>query len=178
MYRICTLFLGLFLISSCNNLSPFTKSMYEKYNWSNEELQRIQFYLSDQVVLRRELSGGTKEIINGDVKIIDGKEVEVITIPKGTPGVLEFSPDKKRFAVRFEEGGERYLMFGPNPKYSGKYMLLASEWSRAAGKVTYEGNTYQAVDNSQLATLMIDLKKLGKTDVRSRRADGVKVGKH
>lgn len=178
MFRITTLLFGLFLLASCSNLSPFTKSMYERYQWTEDELQRIQFYLSDPIVLRRELQGGTKEIINGDVKIIDGKEVEVITIPKGTPGILEFSPDKKRMAIRFEEGGDRYLMFGPNPKYSGKYMLLASEWNRASGKVTYEGNTYRAVDNSQLATLMIDLKKLGKTDVKSRRADGVRVGKN
>ncbi len=152
--------------------------MYDQYNWSEEELKRIQFYLSDDIVLKRQLTSGTQEIINGDVKIINGKEVEVVTIPKGTPGVMEFTPDKKRFAIRFEEGGDRYLMFGPNPKYSGRYMLLASEWSRASGKVTYEGNTYRTENNSQLAGLMIDLKKLGKTDVKSRTADGVRVGKN
>ena len=151
--------------------------MYDRYDWTEDELSRIQFYLSDDVVLKRELVSGTKEIINGDVKIIDGKQVEVITIPKGTPGVLEFTPDKKRMAVRFEEGGERYLMFGPNPKYGGKYMLLASEWTRYSGKVTYEGSTYRTENNSQLAALMIDLKKLGKTDVDARTAGGVKINK-
>ncbi len=165
------------LFSSCSNLSPFTKSLYDKYQWNEEELSRIQFYLSDDVILKRQLSAGTKEIINGDIKIIDGKRVEVITIPKGTPGVIAFTPDKKRFAVRFEEGDDRYLMFGPNPKYSGRYMLLASEWSRTSGKVTYEGKTFRTENGNQLATLMIDLKKLGKTEVNSRTADGVRVNK-
>jgi len=175
------LFVFLFLaiiLSSCNNLSPFTKSMYDEYGWTESDLKRIQFYLSDDVVLRRELSSGKKEIINGDVKIIDGKRVEVVTIPQGTPGVMEFTPDQKRIAVRFEDGGDRFLMFGPNPKYSGRYMLLASEWTRSSGKISYEGNEYMAVNNSQLATLMIDLKKLGKTEVNSRTADGVRVRKN
>ena len=132
--RALILFFALVTLASCSNLSPFTKSMYDKYQWSENELRRIQFYLSDDIVLKRQLSTGTKEIVNGDIKIINGKKVEVVTIPKGTPGVMEFTPDKKRIAVRFEEGGERYLMFGPNPKFGGKYMLLASEWSRASGK--------------------------------------------
>lgn len=165
-------------LSSCSNLSPFTKNMYERYNWSHDELQRIQFYLSDDIVLKRQLARGTKEIINGDIKIIDGKEVEVIKIPKGTPGVMEFTKNKKNFAVRFEEGGDRYLMFGPNPKYGGKYMLLASEWTRVSGKVHYEGNVYRAENQSQLATLLIDLKRHGKTAVKSRTADGVRVSKN
>lgn len=164
--------------SSCSNLSPFTQSMYEKYDWTEDELQRIQFYSSDDIVLKRELTSGSKEIINGDVKIIDGKRIEVIKIEKGTPGILEFTPDKKRMAVRFEEGGDRYLMFGPNPKYGGRYMLLASEWTRYSGKVTYEGQTYRTESNSQLAALMIDLKKLGKTDVDARTAQGVKVNRN
>ena len=152
--------------------------MYDQYNWSEDELQRIQFYLSDDIVLKRELVSGTKEIINGDIKIIDGKKIEVVKIPKGTPGIMEFTQDKKSLAVRFEEGGERYLMFGPNPKYGGRYMLLASEWTRVSGKVHYEGNTYRAQNQSQLATLMIDLKRLGKTDVSARTADGVRVNKN
>ncbi len=176
--RVLNLLFFVLLLSSCSNLSPFTKSMYQQYDWSNDELQRIQFYLSDDIILKRGLSSGTQEIINGDVKIIDGKRVEVVKIPKGTPGVLEFKPDRQRMAIRFEEGGERYLIFGPNPKYGGKYMLLASEWTRVSGKVHYEGNTYRAEHNSQLATLMIDLKKIGKTEVNSRTADGVRVNKN
>jgi hypothetical protein len=170
--------LSIITISSCSNLTPFTKSIYDRYDWSEDELQRIQFYLSDDIVLKRELGSGTKEIINGDVKIIDGKEIEVVKIPKGTPGIMEYTRDRNKMAIRFEEGGDRYLMFGPNPKYGGKYMLLASEWTRVSGKVHYEGNIYRAENQSQLATLMIDLKRLGKTDVKSRTADGVRVNKN
>lgn len=166
-------------VTSCNNLTPFTKSLYESHNWTERDLNRIQFYLSDDIVLRRELTGGQQEIINGDVKIIDGRRVEIVRIPKGTPGVMEFSPDEDdRIAVRFEEGGNRYLMFGPNPKFGGNYMLLASEWTVNSGKVTYEGIAYRTRSNSQLATLMINLKKLGKTDVNSRTAGGVKIKKN
>lgn len=165
------------ILASCSNLSPFTKNLYERYDWSNEDLQRIQFYLSDDIILKRQLVGGKQEIINGDVKIIDGKKVEIVKIPKGTPGVFEFMPDQERMAIRFEENSDNFLMFGPNPRYSGRYMLLASEWNRRSGKVHYDGKTYRTEDSSQLATLMIDLKKLGRTEVKSRTARGAKVNK-
>lgn len=174
MKNLLLLFVLVGLIS-CKNYTPFTKALYEQHGWSDEELHRIQFYLSDPITLRRELTGASGEIIHGDIKVIDGRKVEVVTIPKKTPGVLEFTRDGDQLAIRFEDGHERYLMFGPNPRYGHKYMLLASEWSRHEGKVHYEGQIYKATNTSQLASLLVDLKKTGRTELRTRRAGGVKV---
>jgi hypothetical protein len=163
-------------LSSCSQLTYFTSDIYERYSWTEQELQSIQFYLSDEIVLQRRLSKGTKEIIDGDVKIVNGERVEIIKIPKGTPGVIEFLPDKERIAVKFEEGSEKYLMFGANPKLDDRYMLLATEWKRHSGIVHYNGKKYRTQSNSQLAALMIDLKKVTDRDVKVRTAKGVRVG--
>lgn len=170
---------GFFLMafSACGpTLSPFTEQLYEQNRWPESELKRIQFYLSEDIVMRRELSGSKSEIISGEIKMVDGRQVEEVAIRKGTPGVLLFLPDKDRFAISFEEGGrERYLIFGPNPKADGRFVLLASDWQRRAGTVTYEGKKWRVDNRSAYASLLVDLKKMNKVSVDSRTAGGRRV---
>lgn len=177
MKFLSILFLSVFFLSSCSpRLSPFTQRLYSDYNWSDSELKRIQFYVSDDIVLHREAKRGKSEIISGEIKIVDGRRVEEVVIRKGTPGVLLFKPKENRFAVSFEEGSdERFLMFGPSPKASGRYVLLASDWNKRKGKVTYDGKTFTTPSNSAFAALMVDLKKINQVSVKSRQARGRKI---
>ncbi|MCB0546983.1 MAG: hypothetical protein KDD19_05300 [Phaeodactylibacter sp.] len=163
--------------SSCGpTLSPFTEQLYRQNRWSENELKRIQFYLSEDIVMRRELTGSKSEIVSGEIKMIDGRQVEEVVIRKGTPGVLLFLPEDNRFAISFEDGGkERFLVFGPNPKVEGRYVLLASEWKRRAGMVTYEGKKWNVDNRSAYASLLVDLKKVNKISVESRTARGRRV---
>ncbi|MFM9055388.1 MAG: hypothetical protein ACKOQY_01695 [Bacteroidota bacterium] len=45
--------LCIFLFNACSPKVPFTQQIREQYKLSPDELKRIQFYLSDPVVLRR-----------------------------------------------------------------------------------------------------------------------------
>jgi len=163
-----------FSFQSCSpTLSPFTERLVEENRWSERDLKKIQFYLSEDIVLTRELGGSASEIISGEIKMINGRRVEQVIMKKGTAGVLMFSPKQERMAVSFEEGGdERYLMFGSNSKAKGHYLLLAKEWNRRIGKVTYEGKLYRVQGKSAYAGLMVDLKRLNKTIYDARRASG------
>ncbi|MEM6964170.1 MAG: hypothetical protein AAF573_05340 [Bacteroidota bacterium] len=171
--------LGIFLMSSCKTkLTPFTQQLYEEQQWTDEELKRIQFYISEDIVLFRELRKGDSRIVSGEIKIRNGRKVDEVVIKKGTPGVLLFRPNEDKFAISFEEGNdERYLVFGPSRKRgrNGKYGLLSKDWGRRFGKVTYGGRIYNATSNSAYAALMVDLKRLKDTEVRSRVAKGRKV---
>jgi len=169
--------LGLFVIlalSACSpRLTPFTEDLQEEFGWSERELKKIQFYVSRTIVLRREYKKGSSEIVSGKIKMVDGKSVDEVVIESGTPGVVLFQPKNNRLAVSFEDGGkERFLMFGPNPKADDKYVLLASTWNKREGKVTYENKSWYTPTQSAYAALMVDLRKVRKTRVSSRRADG------
>ena len=172
-------FLGvlLFTMNACSpRLSPFTQRLYNDNNWTESELKRIQFYVSQDIVLHREASSGRSTIESGEIKMINGKKVEEVVVRKGTPGVIVFLPKKNRFAVSFESNGDdRYLMFGPNPKAGNRYVLLASDWKRRRGKVTYDGKSDYTPSESAYAALMVDLKKIRKVSVKSRTAKGRKV---
>lgn len=166
----------LFLFSSCSsNLRHFTDDLYKKGVWNEQELKRIQFYLSDDIVLYREIKGSRSQIEDGEIIIEDGAKIQKIVIPENTPGVFVFTPDNERFAVSFEQGSDKYLMFGPNPKLDGRYTLYASEWNKDRGKVNYGGSMYWADRRSALSSLLVDVKRFGKYEQQKEVLKGRRV---
>ncbi len=172
-------FLALFsvvLLGACSNkLSYFTDELNERYRWTDGELKKIQFYVSQDIVMKREITGGDREIISGKIKIEDGRQIEEVVIRKGTPGAFLFSPKADRFAIGFEESSERYLIFGPSPKYSDRFVLMASDWDRKSGEVSYDNKTWKVSSDNAYSALLVDLRKINKVDVNSRVVKGRKV---
>lgn len=169
--------LAILLLTSCGpTLSPFTQRLYEDQRWSEKDMEKIQFYLSEDIVLTRELRGGSSDIVRGEIKIVDGREVEQLVIRRKTPGVFLFSPKEERFAVSFEDGGsDRFLIFGPNPQAGGRYTLRASDWNRRSGTITYDGLRWQVSTADAFAALMVDMKRIRNRSVRSRVAGGRRI---
>ena len=174
--RVILFILVLGSLASCSsNLRPFTQRLYDEFNWTDKEIQNIQFYVSDDIRLWRDAGKEETVIQNGKVRIVDGREVEEVIIKKGTPGVVLFSPKENRFAVSFNENDDSYLMFGPNEKANNRYVLLAKEWRKRLGKVTYNGRLYETDSNSAYATLLLDIKAARKMKYNSSVAGGRRV---
>lgn len=167
------------LLTSCSRkLTHFTQDIYEEFNFTDKELERIQFYLSDDIVLQRKLRGEDSKIREGRIRVVDGSRVEQVVIEKGTPGVFLFSPKQNRFAISFEDSGkEKYLMFGPNVEVGGRFVLLAKEWDQRIGKVSYDGKTYTTTAESAFSSLLVDLKLARNVSYKSRKAGGRTVNR-
>ena len=168
------LLLAVVLFQSCSpRLTPLTDDLVRENRWSEDQMRQIQFYLSENVTLSRQLGGSATEITSGEIKVIDGRKVEQVVIAKGTPGIALFSPKKELLAISFEAGSDkRFLVFGPSPKMGGRYVLRAKEWNRRSGRVTYDEKLYRVDGRSAYATLMVDLKKISRTVLDSRKASG------
>lgn len=175
MKNIVILSVVILSLASCKNLVPYTDSMRQQYNWSESQVRKIQFYVSRDIVLQRELTGGSTEIISGKIKTVNGRKVDQIIIRQGTPGVLTQIPREGKMLVSFERGDDHYLSFGVNPNMDGKYFLLASEWNNGIGKVTYVNRSYYSEPDSRYAHLLVDLRKLLKEQRSVRVAKGRKV---
>jgi hypothetical protein len=175
MKKIFLFFSLALLFSSCKNLVPYTDSMRKQHNWTEEQVKRIQFYVSHDVVLHRELTKGSTEIVQGKIKMENGKKVEEILIRAGTPGVLTDMPKENKMLVSFEVGDDHYLSFGVNPDAGDKYVLLASDWKNGMGKIHYAGNEYYSEQDSKYACLLVDLRRIDKMAVNERVAKGRKV---
>jgi hypothetical protein len=170
------LFTLLLLLSSCSpRLTPFTQKIYDEYDWTESDLKQVQFYVSQDVILKRQIKDGDAKIKGGKINIVDGKRVEEITISRGTPGLLLYLPKDQRFAVSFDEDDNKYLIFGPNKKQAGKYVLLANDWDRNSGQVTYDGKLYRTSSESAYAALMVDLKAARKISINREKATGRKL---
>lgn len=170
LFAICLM--AVFVFSSCSKrLSYFTDNLYEDYNWSEEDLKRIQFYLSDDIVLFREASSDDVRISDGKIKIRDGRKVEEIVFKKGTPGLMIFSPKENRFAVSFEEN-DKFLMFGSTEKAGGRFVLLAKDWKKRTGQVTYGGEIFYTSSASAVASLLVDLDNVGRTNYQVKKVKG------
>ena len=165
-----------FSLASCSpTLRPFTDDVYHELGSSEDRLSKVQFYLSNDIVLYRDFGGQRSSIENGKIKIVDGRKIEEVVFRKGTPGVFVFSPKQERIAISFEEGDGRYLMFGPNDKVGGRFVLLAKEWKKRRGKVTYANEVWNTTDESAYANLLVDLDKARRTTVSKKTVKGRKI---
>jgi len=151
---------------------PFTEDLQASQKWGERELKKVQFYLSDDIVLRRQLSDGETAIEGGKIFMEEGRRIEEVVFAEDTPGILMFMPKTNRMAISFENGKDRFLMFGPNPKANDRYVLLASDWNRARGKVNYNGKEYSTSTRSAFAGLMVDLSRIERVTVNRRKAKG------
>ncbi|WP_116124990.1 hypothetical protein [Lewinella sp. IMCC34183] len=173
MLRFLPLLVTVFMLTGCGpRLRPFTQQLVEEQQWEEADLRRIQFYLSEDVVLQRELRSGSSQIRNGTVKVINGREVEQVVFRRNTPGVFTFSPKSQRVAVSFEDDDQNFLVFGPNPKNGDRYTLLASDWDRNSGTVNYAGREWRVSSADAFANLMISLKRIRDEDTRGRVVRG------
>lgn len=168
--------ISVMVISSCSpQLYPFTDNIYEEFDSSSEALSKVQFYLSGDIVLYRDFGGKSASVENGTIKIVDGRKIEEVIFKKGTPGVFVFSPKRERMAISFEAEDDKFLMFGPNEKAGGRFVLLAKEWKKKRGKVTYAGQTWNTTSESAYSNLLVDLDKARKTRYKKTTVKGRKV---
>lgn len=162
------------MVSCATTLTPFTDDLRKENGWSKEQIQKIQFYVSEDVILQRKLKLDSEgsEIISGKIRMVNGERMEEVIIPRGTPGVITFNPADNRVGVSFEDGDDRYLMFGPVSTRGNRYYVLASDWKNRVGKVTYEGKTWFMSEAGGRAYLLVDLKKINKSQKHQRTAKG------
>jgi hypothetical protein len=163
-------------VSCAPSLSFYTKDIHETTQLDDSDLSKIQFYISDDILLWRDITKGESVIADGKIKMVEGREVEEIIIRKGTPGVYIFSPQNKQHAISFDPTDDnKFLIFGPSEKVNNRYVLLAKEWGKRYGKVTYGGKVYHTSSNSAYAYLMVDLSKSKGTKIKSEKPSGRKV---
>ncbi|RLC51163.1 MAG: hypothetical protein DRI23_05560, partial [Candidatus Cloacimonadota bacterium] len=92
----------LLLISSCSNNVPFTKSMIREYKLTYEDIEYLQFYLSDYLILEREIEDIDKELTNShSLKKVEDKFIDQIVFKKNTPCIVTKATEDT-FFVAFE----------------------------------------------------------------------------
>lgn len=162
---------GLFLASCSEALSPYTTSVQRSANIGEEQVKQIQFYLSDDIVMQRQLSATETTITEGELKIVGGREVQEIVIPAGTPGVVT-GLSGNILHVSFDANGE-YLRFGPNPGAGGRYTVMAYDKNGVYGYVMYGTQEFKLASyNNHYAHLLLDMERYDEVTKERKEVSG------
>ena len=96
---------GLFLLSAgcVTPKIPMTASLIQEYDLGPEQLMKLQYYVSDDIVLAR---GGTDReagVHEAGVRLVSNRVVDYVVVPYKTPGIA-VNASKDRLEIAFEEG--------------------------------------------------------------------------
>ncbi len=164
-------------LGSCSpRLTVLDSLVRDQNNWSEQELGKIQFYLSEDLVLTRERKSGSTAIVEGRVRVKDGRNVEELVFERGTPGVVLFQTDEGNLAIGFDaRRDDRYLMFGPNPKRGNEYTLLGRSAGRYSASVTYDDKQWEVGVGNADVRLLFDMRSRGTTKRNRQSVGGRKI---
>jgi len=95
------------ILSGCATTRvPFTHEIRAQYKLTDDEVRNLQFYASDTIKLRRELSATDRQVTGGHRLVLtSGKVIEEVVIPKETPGVA-VALSRDTIAVSFDLGSQ------------------------------------------------------------------------
>jgi hypothetical protein len=162
---------SLFFVS-CSPLTPYTAQVKSEYGISDEDVEKIQFYISKDVVIYRAESGAQTQTTGGEVVVSSDRNTEQVVIEKGTKGILE-KLEGNKIAIRFEPGDGKYLYFVSN-SFQGRHVLEAN-WRNNVGELAYGGHKYYATASSRDAFLQFRVKKFKRDNKTKRKVGGMEV---
>lgn len=156
------------LISSCSQKTAFTSGLQNKYNFSEAQLKKVQFYTSGEIILVQTKQDGNVKIFDGKLVIINSKDMEKIIIPKNTKCVLEEVVDSHKLIVSFEFGDGKILLFGNNS--DGCFSLMSKDWINGIATIHYANKNYVTQNGNIFLT--IEARKLNKLKAKERIVKG------
>ncbi len=152
---------------------PFTHSLRMENELTAPEIQRLQFYVSHQIVLQNRASTGKREVSKGKLITKEGQLVEEVVVNKGTPGIAVKVEDRA-IRISFEEKTSIRFSTGQSPNMD--YYSLAIALNEKGEKlVRYAGADYTPVGNSTLSYLLIRKEELSEIVNKRRVLPGRRI---
>lgn len=185
------------LLASCARVYvPYTLQLQQDYNLTDEEIMQLQFYVSDKVMLEREIIDVDKRVSKKHrLEKVEDKLLDQVVFRSFTPGIaVDLFPFMLR--VAFEDQG--YLTFkseGESEDYfyfkSDRYgneikekIISYCTWFQliedeifSNGLVTYNVNEYWVFFPETRPHLLVDEESLEKIKEQRRIVKGIKQKK-
>jgi hypothetical protein len=177
---------GLFLLSAgCMTPKiPMTASLIQEYNLGPEQLMKLQYYVSDDIVLAR---GGTDReagIHDAGVRLVSNRVVDYVVVPYKTPGIA-VSASEDRLEIAFEEGSSFTFALTEQPsgyrRSEPRYGLvperivpLAERGEFGPFVYTYRNNEYFS-ENGASVYLLVAESTIENVKKSKYRMEGLKI---
>ena len=121
---------------------PFTKDLRQRIENSNLDIKKVQFFVDQQLVMRRSLGSEKADVKSGELLFEKGQYVNEVIVPAYTPGVLE-NINGDRIKISFEAQGNSIEFAALNE--NSFYRLVGSNWNNSNGTadIVYENKVYR-----------------------------------
>jgi len=171
---LLTLFTAILFLGSCNSTIYFTQEMRNNLEQNNLEIKDVQFYVSQKLILKRNLTYEETKIARGEITFENGQYVEEIIIPKNTEGIA-IDDGSDWLNVAFEQGENRDLQFVMNGE--NYYQITALEWEGNYGKIKYDTTYYYLEPGGDEALLKVKKEDVFNFQKKRRIVKGRSVGR-
>ncbi len=183
-------------ISCARVYVPFTLQLRNEYKLTDQEIKELQFYISDQVLLEREIVDVDKKISKEHIlKKIEDKILDQVIFRSFTPGV---AVDVLPYALQVAFEQEGYLTFETDGELEDPYYFKSDRygddvklkifehcwWFKhykdeiySNGLVDYNGNEYWVYHPESRPHLLVDEESLEKVMKQRRIVKGIKQNK-
>lgn len=152
------------LLTSCARRTAFTKTMKDEGEFSDLQLSKIQFYISDAILLYESKADSKIHIVDGKIIQNSLTESEMIVIKENTPGILTRLDKQNNLGISFETADGKVLMF---TILGDTYNLAADEWTGGIGKLQYGDKTYYTDAGHVYLTVKVKEFKYAKSKQRT-----------
>ena len=169
-----TLLIITFTVSSCSNLIYFTQDIRDDLNVNNLDVEKVQFYNSEKITLKRNLSKEETQLAKGTILLENGQYYEEIIIPKKTKGVAVIE-GSKYLKIAFESGENRNIRFDMNDETL--YQISADSWDDNFGCIVYDTTTYFIVPKSSNTLLMVNKEYISNYEKKRRVVKGRSISR-
>ncbi len=163
-----------FAISSCSNYIYFSEEIRDNLIINNLDIEKVQYYNSDKIVLMRHLSKDETELAKGTIRFENGQYFEEVIIPKKTKGIA-IGNANEILNIAFETGENRDLLFSLND--DDKYQISADSWKNDYGCVYYDTASYFIVPSSSNTLLLVSKEDISNYEKKRRILKGRTVGR-
>lgn len=147
------------MVSACaSDKIPFTRQLIQEYRLSQDEMRQLQYFISEEAVLRRELDSGNLRSIDEDGVLQTEAEtfIDNLIVEEETPGILEGPIKEKELFVSFEEGSA----FPFSARREGKFRLKFRGLRGREQHFLYDGRQYTLVNRGADIHLLISKESL------------------
>lgn len=152
----------------------FSQDIRDNLNENQLEVEKVQFYNSEKIVLKRSLTKEEIQIAKGTIRLEDGHYYEEIIIPKKTKGIVD-KKGSEYLKISFETGENRNLRFVLND--DKLYQISANSWKNNYGCISYDTTTYFVIPGSSSTLLMVNKEYISNFERNRRVLKGRSVGK-
>lgn len=169
------------ILPSCAPRIPFTQEVRQEYRLTDTELKSIQFYISDDVILHRDVTD-SKEVgtDRGTLKVKSGRTIEEVLIKAHTPCVVQSVLDTK-LVLSFGDGPNELLVFGDVSDKGVRfrrghyYAMLAADFRDGRDVVEYDGREFYVADPGRPVFLLFKMESIREYNRNTKTVKGKKL---